>query len=71
MFEPFFTTKLGSGGSGLGLNIVQGFVSRTLGGTIRTVSSPGAGCSVIVEFPCTAPSQPAASSHATKPVGEA
>lgn len=65
MFEPFFTTKLGSGGSGLGLNIVQGFVSRMLGGTIRTVSSPGAGCSVIVEFPCTAPSQPAvASSHA-------
>lgn len=55
IFEPFFTTRLGTGGSGLGLNIVQGLVTRVLGGQIRAISSPGAGCSMIVEFPCAAP----------------
>lgn len=44
IFEPFFTTRRGSGGSGLGLNIVNNIVTKGLGGTIeleKTTSSAG------------------------------
>lgn len=55
IFDPFFTTRMGSGGTGLGMNIVQSFVTRVLGGTIRVESTPGAGAHFVVEFPRTAP----------------
>lgn len=55
IFDPFFTTSMGRGGSGLGMNICQGFVNRVLGGTIRVESALGSGSRFTVEFPRTAP----------------
>jgi signal transduction histidine kinase len=37
IFEPFFTTKSGSGGTGLGLTMVYGFVQRS--GGLMTINS--------------------------------
>lgn len=51
IFEPFFTTRRGSGGSGLGLNIVFNIVRQTLKGTVDVSSVPGAGTTFIVRFP--------------------
>lgn len=47
-FEPFFTTK--PDGTGMGLAIVHGAVSRA-GGTVRLESAPGAGTSIFVRLP--------------------
>jgi two-component system NtrC family sensor kinase len=55
IFDPFFTTKLGTGGSGLGMNIVQGLVVRTLGGTVSVHSAPSKGTTIRVQFPLVAP----------------
>jgi len=51
IFDPFFTTKLGRGGSGLGMNIVHGIVTRILGGQITVQSAPGEGSRIRVLFP--------------------
>lgn len=51
IFDPFFTTRLGRGGSGLGMNIVHGFVVRVLKGTIAVDSAPNAGATFTIEFP--------------------
>lgn len=51
IFDPFFTTRMGSGGTGLGMNIVHSLVTRTLEGQIAVHSRPGAGTSVQVTFP--------------------
>lgn len=55
VFDPFFTTRRGTGGSGLGLNIVYNIVVRTLGGTVDLHSTPGQGVCFTFRFPrCTA-----------------
>lgn len=48
VFEPFFTTKE-TGGSGLGLAMVYGFVQRS-GGRIEIDSAPGSGTAVTLAF---------------------
>lgn len=55
IFDPFFTTRRGSGGSGLGLNIVYNLVTQTLGGTIAVNSSPENGTMFNIAFPAIAP----------------
>ena len=55
IFDPFFTTRLGKGGSGLGLHIVFGLVSKTLGGRIAVSSEPGKGTCFTLDLPLVAP----------------
>lgn len=51
IYEPFFTTRLGQGGSGLGMSIVHGLTTKTLGGSIFLCSNPHAGTEFQVTFP--------------------
>jgi signal transduction histidine kinase len=51
IFDPFFTTKRGSGGSGLGLNIIYNLVTQKLSGSIVCKSEVGLGTSFIVDVP--------------------
>lgn len=51
IFDPFFTTKRGSGGSGLGLNVLYNLVTRVLRGKVRCESEPGQGATFIIKFP--------------------
>jgi len=53
IFDPFFTTRRGSGGTGLGLNIVYNIMSKQFGGTISVQSEVGKGTCFTVRFPCT------------------
>ena len=48
--EPFFTTRQDSGGTGLGLSMVYGFVSQS-DGNITFSSTPGEGTTVNLAFP--------------------
>ncbi|ASP48480.1 sensor histidine kinase [Cognaticolwellia beringensis] len=50
VYDPFVTTKRGSGGSGLGMNIVYNLVNTKLGGTIEIVASEQ-GCCFVVKVP--------------------
>lgn len=49
-FDPFFTTKEPGKGSGLGLSVVHGLVSK-LGGHIQILSTPGEGSRFLIELP--------------------
>ncbi len=51
IFDPFFTTRRGSGGSGLGLNIVYNLVTQTLKGSIDCRSVVGQGTTFDIRFP--------------------
>ncbi|MDQ8020634.1 MAG: ATP-binding protein [Moraxellaceae bacterium] len=55
IFDPFYTTKRGTGGSGIGLNIVYNLVDRMLGGSIEVRSAPGEGCRFTLTLPRIAP----------------
>jgi PAS domain S-box-containing protein len=59
MFEPFFTTK-GMGGTGLGLSMVYGIVSRHRG-TVEVETEPGRGTTIRMRFPAT--ERPGAAAH--------
>ncbi len=50
-FQPFFTTARTSGGSGLGLHIVQSLVSDVLRGKLQLDTAPGAGVRIAIELP--------------------
>jgi PAS domain S-box-containing protein len=55
IFDPFFTTRLGTGGSGLGLNIAHNIVTGLLGGKIAVTSEMGAGSQFCLTLPVAAP----------------
>ena len=50
IFDPFFTTKRGSGGTGLGLNIVYNIVKEKLEGELEVESKVGVGSQFRVKF---------------------
>jgi signal transduction histidine kinase len=50
VFEPFFTTRSPSGGRGLGLSLVFGFMQQS-GGHISIDSKPGSGTAVRIYLP--------------------
>jgi PAS domain S-box-containing protein len=51
VFMPFYTTRKESGGSGLGLFIVQNLVSNRLHGTIECREAAGGGTEFVMSFP--------------------
>lgn len=51
IYDPFYTTKRGSGGTGLGMNIVYNLVTQTLKGTILLETSPGQGAVFLLTLP--------------------
>ena len=51
IFDPFYTTRRGSGGTGLGMNIVYNLVTQTLKGTILLETSPGQGAAFLLTLP--------------------
>lgn len=51
VFDPFFTTRRGSGGTGLGLNIVYNLVNIQLGGEIQIESVVNSGTTFRIRFP--------------------
>lgn len=55
LFQPFFSTKIGSGGTGLGMSIVDTIVRKSLGGAMRVKSEPGHGTRFDIDLPKAAP----------------
>jgi len=51
VFEPFFTTKPVGEGTGLGLSVCRGIITR-FGGEIEIASPPGGGTRVRISLPC-------------------
>lgn len=58
LFEPFFSTKVGSGGTGLGMAIVDRLVRKTLGGAVHVTSTIGQGTTFVLTLPLAAPHEP-------------
>lgn len=54
-FDPFFTTQRHQGATGLGLHIVYTIVTERLGGRLELESEPGAGTTLRLVLPRTAP----------------
>jgi signal transduction histidine kinase/CheY-like chemotaxis protein len=50
IFDPYFTTRAGEGGTGMGLSVVHGIVSRR-GGAITVESEPGQGATFEIHLP--------------------
>lgn len=57
IFHPFYTTRRGSGGSGLGGNIIYNLVTQSLKGSIRVYSESDQGVHFTLCFPVSAPQQ--------------
>nr|WP_315493860.1 ATP-binding protein [uncultured Rhodoferax sp.] len=55
MFMPFFSTRIGSGGTGLGMSIVDNLVKSTLGGSLHVDSVQGTGTTITITLPRVAP----------------
>ncbi len=51
LYEPFFTTARGSGGSGLGMNVLYNLVVRNLSGTVDCYSKIGQGVEFVIKLP--------------------
>jgi C4-dicarboxylate-specific signal transduction histidine kinase len=51
VFDPFFTTRRGSGGTGLGMHIVQNIVVTGFGGTIKCCTPPTGGTAWVIVLP--------------------
>jgi len=51
IYDPFYTTTRGSGGTGLGMNIVYNLVTQTLKGSIMLETSPGQGAVFLLTLP--------------------
>lgn len=51
VFDPFFTTQRGSGGSGLGLNIVYNIVTQKLHGEIHLEDNLPSGVKFVISLP--------------------
>jgi signal transduction histidine kinase len=65
IFEPLFTTRLGSGGSGLGLNICYKIVDEVLNGSLTATSEVGKGATFTMELPLASEIPKSASHTAT------
>lgn len=57
IFEPFYTSKRGSGGSGLGLNLVFNLVKQKLKGELSFASQPEQGVHFTFTLPKVLPSE--------------
>ncbi len=62
VFEPFFTTKKASGGTGLGMAMVYGFIKQS-GGGVRIRSRQACGTTVALVLPCAERSDGAAGEY--------
>ena len=57
MFDPFITSARGEGSTGLGLHLVQQWVSRILHGSIKVSTPQGGGLAFVITIPRNTPEQ--------------